>query len=46
MRILMVEDDKELCVALSICFQAAGYEQNLYIPAKTACNMACKTPTI
>ena len=24
MRILMVEDDKELCVALSICFQAAG----------------------
>lgn len=25
MRILMVEDDKELCVALSICFQAAGY---------------------
>lgn len=26
MRILMVEDDKELCVALSICFQAAGYD--------------------
>ena len=26
MRILMVEDDKELCVALSICFQTAGYD--------------------